>query len=1019
MSATSFDQEIRTLTGVGTWDWNIEKQTLVWSAEAYRIFEIDPATPISPSDMASLRSASSDGAESSVLREALRSGAPWNIVHRAVTARGRDIWIRSTGRAERVDGRTVRLFGLFLDMTDEQNAQAELERSRTLLEDISVLSGIGGWEYDTASNRVHWSKETRRIHEVDDAFEPTTESVRPFFAPGALEIQEASVQRAMTSGLPSECEYDAITARGQTIRVRNVCRVEQSDGQVKRLVGTIQDVTRQREMETTLRRAEGLLEDISQLTRVGGWEVSMPSGRLSWTRQLRRIFEADDSFEPTNQAVSELLPPEALDQVNSAVRDAARFARPFEIEFDAVTLRGNELRLRSIGRPEQLNGRIVRVLGTLEDITAQRKADAERRRNEALHEQVSRLSGIGGWEFDVRTKKTIWSPQVRKIFEVGDSYNPPLEDHQKFVAPESSEAVALARRRAVMEGMPAEVDFQGITATGRRIWVRNIYQAEQVNGRTTRLFGTAQDVTAAKAAQAELDILHARLKTALEAAELRVWEIDTESDTLKWDPRLPPVFSNPGLTQTLQATAALDFIHPEDLDSFNRALREVATSDRASSCRVRVRAADGSYRHIEMRMRLTSRDAGRGLILGVSRDVTREVALTDDLVRKQQEAEESSLAKGQFVARMSHEIRTPMSGVIGMLEVLLRAEVDESRRAHAATALKSARDLMSVLDDVIDVSQLESRHLSIEKVPFRIPAVVDDVVTLFGALACDKSLELLAEVAGSMPEWVEGDPRRVRQVLTNLVGNAVKFTDAGTVEVSVSYDADQQIAHFDVRDTGAGIPEGFVDKIFDQFFQVDSSVTRSHGGSGLGLAISRQLVEMMGGALQVESKLGKGSTFHFTIAAPVAIAPSPERVELREAPNRSLRVLVAEDNPAMQQILRALIESDGHQVLIVSNGRDAVANAASQTFDAILMDVMMPIMDGVTAAQRIRELGGRAGGIPIIALTANALIGDRDRYLAAGMTDYLSKPIDVPSLFAALGRAAEYQPGDRRSAQGC
>lgn len=172
----------------------------------------------------------------------------------------------------------------------------------------------------------------------------------------------------------------------------------------------------------------------------------------------------------------------------------------------------------------------------------------------------------------------------------------------------------------------------------------------------------------------------------------------------------------------------------------------------------------------------------------------------------------------------------------------------------------------------------------------------------------------------------------------------------------------------------------------------------------MGLAISRQLVGLMGGAIEVDSKLGKGSAFRFTITAPEVLTPSPERIEALAAPDKSLRVLVAEDNAAMQQILRALLEAGGHQITVASDGRSAVAMAASQTFDVILMDVMMPMMDGPTAAQRIRELGGRAGGIPIIALTANALVGDRDRYLAAGMTDYLSKPIDAEALFAALGR---------------
>ena len=749
----SLDQEIRNLTGIGTWEWDIEKQSMVWSREAYAIFEIDPESPIAPSDMPRLRGGASNGDETETLREALRSGTPWTIVHPAVTARGRGIWIRSTGRVERVDGRSVRIHGLFQDVTHEHSVKAELERSRLLLEELSALSGIGGWEYDPESNRVYWSRETRRIFEVDDAFEPTPESMRALFAPGAQEIHDKSIQRASLSGLPSEWEFDAVTAKGRGIRVRSACRVEQSVGH------------------------------------------------------------------------------------------------------------------------------------------------------------------------------------------------------------------------------------------------------------GTRLVGTAQDVTAVRAAQAEMELLHARLTSAIEAAELRVWEIDVDTGFLRGIPHLPPTFAQSGMSETIGAATALTFLHPEDRVEFEQQVSQVVLLDQPLVSRIRVRAEDGSFRDTEIRMRLSPSGVDRRKLLGVSRDVTRDVALTDDLVRKQQEAEEASVAKGQFVARMSHEIRTPMSGVIGMLEVLLRAEVDQDKRAHAATALKSARDLMSVLDDIIDVSQLESRHLSLDNAPCSLSDVVEDVVSLFGALARDKSLELTTEVGASTPAWIMCDARRVRQVLTNLVGNAIKFTDTGKIEVSVSYDTDQQVARFAVGDTGVGIPEDVIDKIFDQFFQADSSTTRRHGGSGLGLAISRQLVGMMGGVIQVDSKPGEGSAFHFTIAAPIALPPSPEREEPLAAPNKSLRVLVAEDNPSMQQILRALLEAGGHQLTVVSNGRDAVAMAASHSFDVILMDVMMPVMDGPTAVLRIRELGGRSGGIPIIALTASALVGDRDQYLAAGMTDYLSKPIDVAALFAALGRA--------------
>lgn len=367
-------------------------------------------------------------------------------------------------------------------------------------------------------------------------------------------------------------------------------------------------------------------------------------------------------------------------------------------------------------------------------------------------------------------------------------------------------------------------------------------------------------------------------------------------------------------------------------------------------------------------------------------------------------AEAASAAKSEFLANMSHEIRTPMSGVLGMLEVLQREAASGKQKTQSDIALRSARSLMFVLDDIIDVSRVERRQLSLNIEPASISLILDDVLTLFAPLAREKSIELSADVDASVPVWVKSDPRRIRQILTNLVGNALKFTDAGAVGVSVTYDPTKQVVEFAVRDTGSGIAQHSLDKIFDQFFQADTSTTRRHSGSGLGLTISKQLVTLMGGEVRVDSKPGAGSVFIFTIVAPMATAPPYAPEQPRATPASGLQLLIAEDNPAMQEILRAVLESDGHRLTIVPNGREAVEIAKVKQFDAILMDMMMPIMDGPTAAQHIRALGGHSGAMPIIAMTANALVGDRDRYLELGMTDYLSKPVDIPALFEALAR---------------
>ena len=355
MEASELTQEIRALAKIGTWEWDVAKDAISWSSEMYEIFDVAPQEALAPSDIPRFRSVAAGGIDEKLLRQALRSGTPWRSVHSALTASGREIWVRSVGHVERADGRTVRVFGLVQDVTDEHSAKIEAQRSRVLLEEISALSGIGGWDYDAATDRVQWSEETRRIFEVDAAFEPTPESLKAFFAPGSLEIQDNSVQDALSFGIPSDCEYDALTAKGRAIRVRSVCRVEQHGGQVTRLVGTIQDVTQQRELERSLGRTERLLKDISSLTGVGGWEIDLATGRTLWTDETRRLFEAGADFEPTEQAMSELLRPEANTVVSDAVRDAIREGRPFDIEFDAVTLTGRPMRLRSIGRPEQVS----------------------------------------------------------------------------------------------------------------------------------------------------------------------------------------------------------------------------------------------------------------------------------------------------------------------------------------------------------------------------------------------------------------------------------------------------------------------------------------------------------------------------------------------------------------------------------------------------------------------------------------------------------------------------------------
>ena len=908
-----------------------------------------------------------------------------------------------------------------------------------------------------------------------------------------------------------------------------------------------------------LRIGAAVLDVAEGAAKFGIWEHDLESNWVTLSAGAARL----SGFPPQ---VSRVRPeelharvhPEDAARANAEYEQAVAGSDTYQMEFRVRSASGAYEWRRICGRLQRDGGRIVGVVGAFLDIHEERRMLDQLRENADRMALAEDVAGFGVWHLDLPSNRMSLSPGAAFLtgFERAPIEIPRPALFEK-IHPEDRDVPRDATRRALETRDGYKADFRIVRPDGGLRWVRSEGRVDRnERGDATRITGAIIDLTRERAFDGELRTAAERMALAEQTAGFGVWEVDlllqtvTISEGLRRLNGLPDTGSN---TFTLEAfnRAADDREH---IDAVMAAGDQAFLTGQPFDIEVRLRRVDGEVRWQRIQGRPHYKNGQPWRLVGATLDITKEIEMRGSLEAARANAEAAARAKSDFLANMSHEIRTPMNGVIGMTGLLLETQLTPEQRDYAETVRHSSDALLTIINDILDFSKIEAGKLLIDRAPFDLRRVVEEVAELLAQQADAKGVDLIVHYAADAPAYFEGDADRLRQVLTNLVGNAVKFTSRGHVLVSVHVTPDRSaspLVRVAVSDTGIGIPEGKLEGLFEKFTQADTSTTRRYGGTGLGLAISKSLVQLMGGRIDAVSRQGEGSTFTVLLPLPLGhrIEERPAALEalrgrsalivddsevnrrvvceqitawglradavgssasaldalrgaadgdrpydiviadyqmpgldgaalarevraderLRalvfvmltsvkqarelesarrgvvdgclvkpiryerlvqtlaaawacrhagaasasDAPRQAgpsigefvgarARALVVEDNPVNQKVALRQLALLGVQADVASNGREAVAMTAGVAYDLVLMDCQMPDLNGYEATAAIRRAEGPNQSVPIIAMTADVVTADRQRSLDAGMSDYLSKPIELDELARVL-----------------
>jgi len=804
------------------------------------------------------------------------------------------------------------------------------------------------------------------------------------------------------------------TADGRRIDVEFVSNVYLVNN-LKVIQCNIRDITEHKRAETLLKELSQRLQHAIKSGNQGVWDWNLQTNEMVWDDRMLELYGVTrEGFLGGVEAWKQGLHPDDFSRAVEDCEAALRGERDFDTEFRVRHPDGTVKHIKANGLvTRDANGTPIRMIGLNTDITERKRAAAvllanEEKFSKTFHNAplLMTISDVAnGWYMDAN----------KKYYETSGFTRDELIEHTSvelgWITPE------------IRQQLKAKIQEHGrIDGWELTVYPKNrqpltvLYSAEliQVEGRQC-LLSIALDITERK------------------QAEEKLLESENEYRQLYEGSRDGWIFVNMAgvIIQSNKAFRDMVSYTEDELERLTykdlTPLKWQAMEQDIVEKQVLARGyselyekeyirKDGVIISIELQTYLTTKDGNPAGMWAFIRDISERKKAEAALLQAKDAAEAANRAKSSFLSTMSHELRTPMNAIMGFTDLVLQSKLTPEQKKHLGIVQTRSQDLLVLLQDILDLAKIEAERMELVQDPLSVEQLVSGVMQMFSLSADNKKLSLNKDIPQDLPAVAYGDEQRLRQVLVNLVGNAVKFTEKGGIEVSVNRDpctdagSNDVVLHFKVKDTGIGIPPDKIDDIFLPFTQADNSNTRKYGGAGLGLAIVKRLVELMCGNVWVESELDKGSTFHFTAWLALQPATGIDRKKIlptKPSPQRKLlRVLVVEDDPTSSLLAVALTENSGHQVIAVDNGEAALTTLAKDEYDLVLMDIMLPGMNGMEATRQIRNPESLVcnHSIPIIAVTANAMPGDKEKYLTAGMNAYIAKPLTQSVLLAVIDK---------------